>query len=514
MKFITSTLVVALLITIINSCDDLSDLNSDPHAYEHTIPEFLLTNSQLNGVSGVSGSYWSIMVLYGQAMQFYSNHQETHSSGDKYNDEGGARSNWSAYNGALNQIQRVINDSNDAESINILSAARIWRVYLFHQLTDLYGDIPYSEALKSFDSDFAPKYDRQEGIYLDMFKELEEAANAFNSDYPTLGNSDLLYNGNIVQWQRFAYSMMLRLGMRLTEVRAELAEDWVKKAIEGGVILEDTDIAYIEYAADGQSTENRNPKAHNMREENYLNPQSSGTRRGQKFAKTWIDHLKNTNDPRLEVIAVVRVEQPDGSFIPDNNPDIQRGMPSGVMFGQPDDIDTYSEPNRSTVLALDSPALLMTNAEMYLLLAEAAIRNWYDGDAGEAYNNGVRAGMRHWQLFGEDGIIAVDEINSYLIDNPFNTTGTFEEQFDQINTQKWVSLYLDDIEIFSNWRRTGYPDLVPSDYPGNLTGGNIPRRGIIPDSEANLNSENFNEALERQGVGNSLSSTVWWDPQH
>ena len=122
--------------------------------------------------------------------------------------------------------------------------------------------------------------------------------------------------------------------------------------------------------------------------------------------------------------------------------------------------------------------------------------------------------MRQWALFGEEGVISTDKIEAYLVRNPFNTGGSFEEQLDQISTQKWVSLLLDNYEIFANWRRTGYPTLTPTNYPGNITGGTIPRRLIIPDSELVLNEENFMEAYNRQGVGNLLTSSVWWDPKY
>ena len=155
--------------------------------------------------------------------------------------------------------------------------------------------------------------------------------------------------------------------------------------------------------------------------------------------------------------------------------------------------------------------LVFTNAEVYLLLAEASIRGWYSGDATTAYEAAVRAGMNQWSRFGTDGVIAESKIASYLSNNPYNAAGTFEEQMEQIQTQKWVTLFLDEYEIFANWRRTGYPDLVPTNYPGNLTGGQIPTRFVIPDSEGTINGPNFLEAVNRQGQGNLLTSKVWWD---
>jgi hypothetical protein len=150
---------------------------------------------------------------------------------------------------------------------------------------------------------------------------------------------------------------------------------------------------------------------------------------------------------------------------------------------------------------------------MHLLLAEAAIRGWYAGSAETEYAEGVRTGMTQWSLFGPSATISADQINAYLAANPFNSSGTFEQQLEQISTQKWVSLFLDYLEIFSNWRRTVYPALVATNYPGNVTGGKIFRRFTVPVTENLRNQKNFQEALSRQGfrMDNDVLSRVWWD---
>lgn len=507
-------------ILMLVSCSDLTDLaelNKNPNAFEEVIPDYMFTNSQMVGASynftnGSDGQHY----ILSQAMQQFATHSEVRGTGDKYFNESMARNHWAIYNTALADNERVINAvTGDSEMVNKLSAARIWKVYMFHIVTDVHGDVPYHEALKSLEGLLQPKYDTQEEIYNDMLSELEEAANAFNPALPTFGSSDLFYGGNVDQWKKLSYSLMLRIGMRLTEVRPEIAEAWVKKAIAGGVIIEDEDIARIEYV-DGQIEHSRNPKASNLLVQDYQNPQANTSNtQGGKYAETFINHLKNTLDPRLNVISVVWVDAPDGKgYVYDTATVIQRGLKNGAFFGEPVDFPTYSEPHPNTILNYASPVLTMTNAEVNLLLAEAAIRGWHSGSAQEAYENAVRAGMRQWALFGEEGNISASKIEAYLARNPFKVAGTFEEKLEQISVQKWVSLLLDNYEIFANWRRTGYPVLTPTNYPGNITGGTIPRRLIIPDSELTLNEENFMEAYNRQGVGNLLTSIVWWDPKY
>jgi hypothetical protein len=496
---------------------DLAELNKNPDAFEEVVPEFLFSNSQLIGAAfnftnGADGQHF----ILAQAMQQFATHSEVRGTGDKYFNESMARSHWAIYNSSLMDNERVINAvANDPQKVNLLAAARIWKTYMFHIVTDVHGDVPYSQALKVLNGEIRPIYDRQEDIYINMLQELEQAANAFNPALPTFGNSDLFYAGDIGKWKKFSYSLMLRLAMRLTEVKPDLAETWVKKAIAGGVIINDSDIAKVSFE-DGPIPHSRNPKAAVLLQQDYQDPQVGiSNTQGGKYAETLINHLKSTRDPRLNVIAVVWVNAPGGTgYVYDTATVIQRGMKNGAFFGEPADFQTYSEPHPNTILNFGSPVLTMTNAETLLLLAEASLRGWYNGNAKSTYEDAVRAGMRQWALFGDEGVISPEKIESYVARNPYLTNGSFNERLEQISTQKWVSLLLDNYEIFANWRRTNYPTLIPTNYPGNITGGTIPRRLIIPDSEITLNEEAFYDAYNRQNVGNLLTSTVWWDPQY
>lgn len=510
-KRIYTVLAFSLLIS---SCtEDLAELNKNPNAYETVNPKFLFTKSQLAAIgANPNGNRFNIM----QQLQQEATYSEVTAPGDKYFAEGYVRNNWTVtYPGPLNQVQLVINEvKKDPENVNLLSAARIWKVYINHQLTDLYGDIPYSEALQALDGNYQPKYDLQSDIYKDMFKELEEAAAALTPGKATFGNSDLFYDGDPVKWKKFAYSLMLRLGMRLSKVDPALAETWVKKAIAAGPILEDDDLARAPYA-DGGLSSNRNPFSEQMRVLDYVDGQNPLNVQGSKLSQRFIDHLKGnsttTKDPRLNVIAILWVKQPSGAYVADTATALQKGMKNAQYNAYPPDFETYSEPNPNTVMRYDAPVIVMSAAEGHFLLAEAAIRGWYSGDAASSYSNGVRAAMRQWSLYGTGGAISTDKIDTYLAYNPFKSAGSFEEKLEQISTQRWVLGYLDQIENFANWRRTGYPTLIPTNYPGNITGGRIPRRYIVPEQEETLNKQNFLDAKARQSGDNTLLSRVWWD---
>ena len=132
---------------------------------------------------------------------------------------------------------------------NLYQMARIFQAYAYMVLTDEYGDIPYTEGGKGYtDQNFFPEYDAQQQIYPEIIKELGEAAAALNAS-GKIETGDVLYGGNIAQWKKFAYSLMLRAGMRLSKVDAAKAQATVQAAFQGGVILANADNAYIRHDA-------------------------------------------------------------------------------------------------------------------------------------------------------------------------------------------------------------------------------------------------------------------------
>lgn len=105
---------------------------------------------------------------------------------------------------------------------------------------------------------------------------------------------------------------------------------------------------------------------------------------------------------------------------------------------------------------------------------------------------------------------AISDATPYLTANPFKDSGTFDEKMNQIHTQLWIGLFVDEQEIYANWRRTGYPQLTPVNFPGNVTNATIPRRIKYPTSEYSVNSANLAKALERQGR-DVFTTRTWWD---
>jgi len=401
------------------------------------------------------------------------------------------------YQEELRAITDIINRAtaeNDPNNANRIAAARTWRAFIVHWLTDIYGDIPYSEAVKGYTDNIPlPKYDTQESIYKDLLKELDEAATQFDASKPTYGNADLIFGGNVAKWKKFTYSMMLRLGMRLTKVDAALAQTYVKKAIAGGVMTSNDDSAILQHT-DGPAGVNRNGDGAVL----GINDKDAF-----KISKTLMDRLLSTNDPRATVYCMNTGGSTDKSTF--------LGLPNGLdattlqSYGGNKDINAYSRVNTKTMAAVTTARVFQQYAEVQLLLAEAAVRGWHSADPATLYQNAVRAHMKQLNdRFG--GSISDADVTAYLTANPYNASKALEV----IHTEYWVSHFMQFYEAYSNWRRTGIPALTPVNYPGNNSNGTIPRRHQYPLRETVVNNANLQAAASRMG-GDTFTSRMWWD---
>src|SRR5690606_15063049 len=277
----------------------------------------------------------------------------------------------------------------------------------------------------------------------------------------SFGNADFLYGGDVTKWKRFAYSLMLRLGMRLTKVDPAMAETWVKKAIAGGVMQSNDDVARLEHTAASSTNWNVNTQ---YLQQKFI-PLSAKGRTSVKINKTFVDHLVETEDPRLPFYATLWQGNADISQLPAYSAsERQRGLPGGqdnssirtIIPAWTDEmLSEFSEWNIHKVGHLDAPTIFQHYAEVEFLLAEAALRGWETaGTPQEHYEKGVRASIELQTIY--PNAIALEEATAaavaYLANNPY-TGGSFEQQMEQIHTQFWVAQFMcSNVEAYSNWR--------------------------------------------------------------
>lgn len=506
------------------SCDKgFEEMNQNPNAFTSPVVENLFSSAIQKHAAGNGQITDPELTEAGSWVQYLASLELALFYGDKYLwREGYYERFWtSVYSTELKEPVQIIElTKEDPEQINLHAIARIWKVEVFHRLTDMYGDAPYFDAGQGYiGSNYKPKFDRQSAIYADMLQELDEAAQALDSSKPSYGAADFLYGGDVTRWKRFAYSLMLRLGMRLTKVDIAAAEEWVKKAIAGGVMQSNEDIARLEHTA-GSSF---NWNVGNNIIINQFVPVSSRGRTMVKLNETFVDHLKATEDPRLPFYGTLWQGNANISELASSSePARQRGLPGGqdatsirtVIPGWTDDMRAeFTEWNIQKVAHLEAPTVFQNYSEVEYLLAEATLRGWIAEETVQAhYNKGVLASIQLQTIY--PNAISIEEAsaaaNLYLEKNPFLAT-SFEEQMEQIHIQFWVSQFMcSNVESYSNWRRTGYPQLTPYNYPGNETGGSIPRRVRYAAREASLNTEHYNEAVALQGP-DLFTTRIWWD---
>lgn len=486
-------LVAGILLVSVNACDDgFTELNVNPTQASTLDPAFQLTRVQVT-MSNNRYEYWRAQFIYSSTIIQHNASIFSYWSGDKYNQiDSYSSALWDVtWTREVKNLADLIERTNgDPDMANYNAAAQVLWVYVMARLTDLYGDMPYTEAGQGFLAGIlSPKYDEQSAIYNDMLTRL--ATVTFDDNKAMSG--DVLLGNDLSKWRKWANSLRLRLGMRLTKVDIARAETEVRAAITGGVMTSNDDMP-IMFHTDNERNGN---SAVMQADDNF------------RLSKTFIDYLQATGDPRMMVWGMVYDD--DGVANPD--PAAFKGMPNGTVS---DDLmegehATFVRHNRSTIKDWTAPYFHQTYASVEFLLAEAAVRGWgAPGDAATHYSNALRAGAEIVRLY-PNATVAEADIEAFVSNNPLDVSST-DASMEQIATGYWVAHYLDAMEAFANWRRTGYPTLVPVDDPIGTTGGTIPRRLYYPPNEAANNGENFNAAVQRQFGGvNDLTGRVWWD---
>ncbi|MGB3775731.1 MAG: SusD/RagB family nutrient-binding outer membrane lipoprotein, partial [Leeuwenhoekiella sp.] len=368
MKKIVQLLLIVLLF---NACDDgFEELNENPNAATSLEPQPKLTATILR-VSGDRYEDWRANLIYASTMIQHIATTAGYWSGDKYSYNAQYSGAWfeRTYNDQVKGIEDLRTQLSAEDSPypeEMLSVVRILRVFIYSKVSDIYGDVPYSEAGKAFtDNIFRPRYDEQSEIYADMLNELAEATAALDGGTSQFGSSDIIFGGDLGKWERWGNSLMLRLALRMVKVDPAAAQEWASRAIEGGVMNSNDDIAYVQHT-DGPEGINRNGNGQAFTADN--NP---------RLSDTFINFLQD--DPRLVIygsLPDVEANANTDRFAPEN----QRGLPNGldartlpIETGE-ESLDRFTEPNRNIITSEAAPMFFQTYAEVEFMLAESALR--------------------------------------------------------------------------------------------------------------------------------------------
>jgi len=503
MKFKQIIIAILVLFTAVGCTEDFDALEKDPVALTAN-PAGQLTFTQLC-MSGDGFYQWRTNLIYsGGFVQHYAGAWNVTEFGSKFKkDDGYATALWR--NVYANELKNVVDilekTSNDPKTVNMNAVAKIMRVMVVQRLTDIYGDIPYSEAGLGFSKGIVtPKYDKQEDIYTSFFKDLDEAYNQLNAGGGTV-KGDLFYNGDIAKWKKLANTLRLRLGMRISEVKPAEAEKQVKAALQNGVFTSNDDNCIMHHL---DATFNDDPASIDFRG-NGLAYAFNGNENADHFSSLVIDYLRNNGDPRLTMLATPKTGSMNWGPVQPGE-ELYVGVKPGVFQWEVDGGSTAVSGIQSYYKKKTTPYLHVSYSETQLLLAEAAFRGWVSGSAADYYKKGVEAGIKQLEIYGAPAATQTS-IDTYLSAKPL-VAGTEKEQ---IATQLWITYIFNSIEAYSNWRRTGFPHLIPITNPDSETGGITPTRLYYPNDEMQKNEANYLEALSRMGGKNDWLNKVWWD---
>ena len=401
----------------------------------------------------------------------------------------------------------------------VFALAQILKISAWHKATDMFGPIPYKEAGKGL---ITVPYDSQEEVYKSMFKELSDAIEvltkyADNGNSKLLPNADAVYAGDVRKWVVYANSLMLRLAMRVYYADAALSKKYALQAVNHsyGVMKTKDDEAKMER---GASLEFKN----NL---DVLINQYNECRMGSSM----LAYLGGYQDPRLPKYfntSTVSQAVTVGTY----------GKYSGVPTGH--DVssnDAFKDSSRPAITST-TPTYWMRASEVYFLLAEAALHGFAVGGTAESlYEKGIE------MSFEENGI-ASSEVADYMssglkpsaysfhltnpsvnVDVPAVTeattawSGTDEEKLEKIMIQKWIALYPNGQEAWSEYRRTGYPKLhsAISNYSNGEVDSEVGiRRMRFPTNKSTSAEDIANLESARKLLRGGLDKAgtrLWWD---
>ena len=475
-KKIYTGFIIATLLAASSCKKDLAEINVNPNATQNPQPDYLLTAAQ----KITSDVYWGADNNFNSTLliiQHWAKIQYTEP--DRYIFSNSSfTSLWNTgYAQSITNLNTIIKLPDAKANANYKAVALVLRSWVFSLLTDAYGNIPYSQSGKIAET-LTPVYDSQKDVYFGLLDDLKSAVTSLNTSGDAI-TGDVIYSGKIDKWKKFANALRFRIALRIADREADKAKQVISEVLasDGGLISSVDEAAKFVYSTSP-----------------LQNPVSAwfDTRDDYRIAKTIVDKLYALNDPRLPVYA----NKPTDASVKD-----YVGIPSGLTTSDANNLGFAKTSKPGLYFSTPTtPAVILSYAELLFDRAEAAARGYTSENAEDLYKQAITAS------FNQFGITDATVIKNYLGQATVKyDAGNFKKS---IGEQKWIALFGQGLEAFTEWRRLDYPVLTPG--VAGVLDGKIPARFIYPGTEQSLNGDNYKKAVAAQGTDDLLTK-LWFD---
>jgi hypothetical protein len=475
--------LLLLLLLLQTGCKKFSEFQTDPNKSTVATPDLLLNSIEQTAFqsSDVAVAFASRQLVYTDAVslqQYY----------------GWTRGSYNAYNN-LRQVIKMEESATNQNKPEYLPIAKFFKAWYFLQLTQMFGDIPYANALKGAENINTPTYDRQEDIYLSILEDLK-LANSLISNTSANVSGDIVYNGNIQQWKKAINSLSLRVLMSLSVKEGNTKLEVKKRFAEIAT-------GASTYPIMTSNTDNAQLKFYDLLNNRYPYFNSNDMQTAYYMEETFVDLLKSLKDVRLFAFAD---KAPKFSTLPATDFNAYGGAKGSAPVNENNARSVAGELSKVNPRyynnPVNEPSIALGFAEVQFILAEGVLRGWISGDAKTYYENGIKASMLFYN-------IDQTSINAYVA-QPAVQLGAGSSGISNIITQKYIASFLNSSwQPFYEQRRTGFP-VFDVTGAGVLNNKQIPKRWMYPESELRLNQVNVSAAVAAQyPSGDDINGLMW-----
>ncbi|WP_025764904.1 SusD/RagB family nutrient-binding outer membrane lipoprotein [Dyadobacter tibetensis] len=475
--------LLSILALSLGACNDFQEINTDPTRMTNINAASLLTQAIYDAgtrsrgfgdIGNYIGQYWTNTSLIDQRHRYDFKGSDSEEVYDNIY-------------GTLYDLHDLKLRAQNEQLDDYLGAGLVLEAYLTTYLTDVFGPIPYTDAMQGDQLNFTPKFDDQESVYRTNLDKLDQALSLMQVR-PT-GNfvrgGDAFYMGNMGKWRKLANSLKLRMYMKMVAVDPSVKSKIATLIQEGELILKDDETCAIIY--DGRF--------------GLQSTIATGTAESVALAETFAQELHNTLDPRRPFMAALGKDKNGNPVNVDAQGEpIFMGVPSGES---PDIIREFSglAAPYTGLRGVRAPSVLLSRAEVELFIAEAILRGYVDGDAEAHYEAGIRSSCLWW---------GVDEagVKTHLAKPSVQLAKDYDAALKQVLREQFINFYYQGYDGWINYKRVKYPVF----HVGSaMATDQIMKRMVYPPLIKSINAVNYKQAVQVYlDQGDVLLSGSWW----